>query len=155
MHTFQGIPVHINDVFCRGRINRIERIAPQGIGPGMVYISDETRAMMDKWAREFFGAEPDKCYCVDQPGLVQGKMLIMSSALWEQTQEAVQAMQQHEALQAAGEALADHAIFVNDTPEEPWQASAAAIIAAQNARRPFNYYNQTLPLWQRRKGATP
>lgn len=40
------------------------------------------------------------------------------------------------------------------TPQA-WQASAAAIIAAQNARRPFSYYDQTLPLWQRRRGAAP
>lgn len=36
-----------------------------------------------------------------------------------------------------------------------WAASAAAIIAAQNAGRPFSYYDQTLPEWQRRKGAKP
>lgn len=33
---------------------------------------------------------------------------------------------------------------------QAWIESAAAIIAAQNARRPFSYYNQTLPVWQRR-----
>lgn len=137
-HTFQGLPVHINDTFCQGRINRIERIAPQGIGPGMVYISDETRAMMDKWAREFFGAEPDKCYCVDSPGILGGKRLIMSSALWEKTEEALRGKAAHDL-----------------TVSQAWQASAAAIIAAQNARRPFSYYDQTLPLWQRRRGAAP
>lgn len=31
-----------------------------------------------------------------------------------------------------------------------WYESACAILAAQNARRPFNYYDQTLPVWQRR-----
>jgi hypothetical protein len=150
MNTFNGIPVHINDLMCRGQINRIGRIAPQGIGPGKVYISDETRAMMDRWAREFFGAEPDKCYCVDQPGLVQGKMLIMSSALWEKTQAAMKEAQQHEAHEAEKrlQVARDH------LNPKAWAASAAAIIAAQNAERPFSYYDQTLPEWQRRKGAT-
>lgn len=33
---------------------------------------------------------------------------------------------------------------------EVWYASACAIMAAQNAGRQFCYYDQTLPVWQRR-----
>lgn len=31
-----------------------------------------------------------------------------------------------------------------------WVESAHAIMAAQNAGRPFSYYDQSLPVWQRR-----
>lgn len=33
---------------------------------------------------------------------------------------------------------------------EAWVQSAFAVMAAQNAGRPFSYYDQTLPVWQRR-----
>jgi len=42
---------------CAGRPHM--QLAPQGIGPGMVYVSDKIRAEMNEWMREFFGAAPD------------------------------------------------------------------------------------------------
>jgi hypothetical protein len=35
------------------------RLAPQGIGPGKVYVSDEFRKEMDAWMRDFFGVHED------------------------------------------------------------------------------------------------
>lgn len=31
------------------------KLAPQGIGPGMVYVTDAVRKMMDEWMLERFG----------------------------------------------------------------------------------------------------
>jgi len=53
---FMGMPIVVDHIGAATRPPRMQ-LAPQGIGPGKVYVSDEVRRMMDAWMLDFFGCK--------------------------------------------------------------------------------------------------
>ncbi|RFP19163.1 hypothetical protein [Duganella sp. BJB475] len=54
MMTFAGMKIMVDHTGIATRPPSM-MLAPQGIGPGMVYVSDAVRNMMDTWMLERFG----------------------------------------------------------------------------------------------------
>lgn len=54
MMTFRGMKIMVDHTGIATRPPAMT-LAPQGIGPGMVYVSDAVRNMMDTWMLERFG----------------------------------------------------------------------------------------------------
>lgn len=75
LKTIPPAPTIRVSALCEGQPRM--QLAPQGIGPGMVFVSDEVRAETNAWMLAFFGKEPDRVLSVTDP-LTGRKTIFMS-----------------------------------------------------------------------------